>query len=132
MTELEMLTPRERQVYARRMAGEKNQAIAAALGISPDCVSVTFKNARVRIASGIPARGFNGRVALTVAQLARHRKRMRELARGEHCPRCELRGEHECLPALAELATSRHEVSAAQVIIVAKNGGVRVPMFSKP
>jgi hypothetical protein len=103
-----MLSPRERDVYHRRQSGERNKSIAESLGISEANVAVTLKNARTRIASGIPARGFDGRQETSDAQLARHRKRMSELARGRKCPRCQLRGEHECLPSRArEIAGDR-------------------------
>lgn len=113
MSELEMLSPRERQVYSRRMAGMKNAAIAAELETTSYNVATLFMLAKKRIKSGKVASGHVGRYQ-DPETAARQRAKMRELSRGKRCPRCQLRGEHECLR-LSEFAEGRTEAGGATV-----------------
>lgn len=90
MNPVELLSPRERQVYEMRVGGKRNKKIAAELGISQTCVAVMWSLANSRIRSGIKSRQSR-------AEQKYSSDRWKAVDHGKHCGRCRLRGEHVCL-----------------------------------
>lgn len=87
MTVLELLSPRERQVYCRRIFMARNCDIAVELGASAGCVAMLYRNAKSRIARWEPARQ-----TVDIDLSRKNVARENSLSREPRCTRCFLRG----------------------------------------
>jgi hypothetical protein len=114
MSGIDLLTTRERQVWELREAGRRNGDIARLLKISTANVSVTYHNARQRLAMGKPCVQKRPLVPCEVYSMLKP-------ADVRRCTACELRGHKpgdpdRCWPAARAAAMSGRPSALASAI----------------